>query len=80
MVAPLIHYKLASKYISQTKIHAFIALKWSWIYSIMEYFIQFLFHFRDRRQLFLFHGVSFAQEILKELILLCMDYDIVLRL
>ena len=41
---------------------------------------QFLFHFRGRRRLLLFNGVLFSQEISKELILLCMDYDVALRL
>ena len=41
---------------------------------------QFLFHFRGRRRLLLFNGVLFAQEIPKELILLCTDYDVALRL
>ena len=41
---------------------------------------QLLFHFRGRRLLFLFNGVLFPQKILKELILLCMDYDVALRL
>ena len=40
----------------------------------------FLFHFRGRRRLLLFNGVLFAQEIPKELILLCTDYDVALRL
>ena len=34
---------------------------------------QFLFHFRGQWRLLL-NGVLFTQEILKELILLCMDY------
>ena len=41
---------------------------------------QFLFHFRGWRHLFLFNGILFAPEIPKELILLCMDYDIALKL
>ena len=41
---------------------------------------QFLFLFRGRRRLFLSNGVLFAQEIAKELIVLCMDYDVALRL
>ena len=41
---------------------------------------QFLFHFRGQRRLLLFNGVLFAQEILKELILLCMDYDVAFKL
>ena len=35
---------------------------------------QFLFPFRRQTRLLLFNGVLFAQEILKELILLFMDY------
>ena len=42
--------------------------------SFSFYRIQFLFHFRGGRRLLLFNGILFAQEILKELILLCMDY------
>ena len=41
---------------------------------------QFLFHFRGQRHLLLFNDTLFAQEISKELILLCMDYDRALRL
>ena len=41
---------------------------------------QFLFHFTGRRRLVLCNGVLFAQKIPKELILLCMDYDVALRL
>ena len=37
---------------------------------------QFTFHFRGRKRLLLFNGVLLAQDIPKELILLCMDYDI----
>ena len=40
----------------------------------------FLFHFRGQSRLVLFNGVSFVQKILKELILLCIDCDVVLRL
>ena len=36
-------------------------------------------NFICRRHLLLFNGVLFAQETPKELILLCMDYDIALR-
>ena len=41
---------------------------------------QFLFHFRGQRHLLLFNGILFAKEIPKELILLCMNYDVALRL
>ena len=41
---------------------------------------QFLFYFRRRRRLLLFNGVLFAEEIPMESIVLCMDYDVVLRL
>ena len=41
---------------------------------------QFLLHLRGRRRLLLFNGVLFVQEIPMELILLCMDYDVALRL
>ena len=41
---------------------------------------QFSFPFRDRRRLLLFNGVLSAQESPKELMLLCMNYDVVLRL
>ena len=41
---------------------------------------QFLFHFKDRRRLLLSNDVLFDQEILKELILSCTDYDVALRL
>ena len=41
---------------------------------------QSLFHFKGRRRLLLFNGVLFAQKILNKLILLCMDYDVALRL
>ena len=41
---------------------------------------QILLFQRGRRRLLLFNGVLFPQEILKELILLCMDYDVPLRL
>ena len=41
---------------------------------------QFLFHFRGWRRIFPSNGVLFTQEILNEIILLCMDYDIALRL
>ena len=40
----------------------------------------FLFYFRGRRCLILLHGVSFTYEIPNEIILLCIDYDIALRL
>ena len=38
----------------------------------------FSFYFRRLRRLFLFNILLFAQEIPKELILLCMDYDVLL--
>ena len=38
------------------------------------------FHFRGGTRLFLFNGIVFAQEIPKKLILLCIDYDVALRL
>ena len=41
---------------------------------------QFLFHFRYRRHLLLFNGVLFAQKNSMELILLCIDCDVALRL
>ena len=41
---------------------------------------QFLFQFRGQRRLLLVNGVLFAQEIPKESILLCMDYDVAFRL
>ena len=41
---------------------------------------QFSFPFRDRRSLLLFNGVLSAQESPKELMLFCMNYDVVLRL
>ena len=42
--------------------------------------LKFSFHFRGRMRLLLFNGVLFAQEIPKEWILLCMDYDVEIRL
>ena len=42
--------------------------------------LQFLFHFRGRSRPFPFNGVLFIQEIPNEIILLCMDYDVALRL
>ena len=36
--------------------------------------------FRCKRRFLLFNGVLFALKILKELILLCMDYDVALGL
>ena len=42
--------------------------------------LQSLIHFKGRRRLLLFNGVLFAQKILNKLILLCMDYDVALRL
>ena len=39
---------------------------------------QFLFNFRGRKCLLLFNGVLVTQEM--ELILLCMDYDVAIRL
>ena len=42
--------------------------------------LKFLFHFRGRMRLLLFNGILFAQEIPKKWILLCMDYDVELRL
>ena len=41
---------------------------------------QFLFHFRGQTRLRLCNGVSFAQEIPKDLILLCMNDDVAFRL
>ena len=41
---------------------------------------QFLFHFRGRIRLPFFNGILFGQEIPKELIRLCVDYDVALRL
>ena len=41
---------------------------------------QFLFHFRGQRRLLYFNGILFAKEISKELILLCIDYDVALTL
>ena len=41
---------------------------------------QFLFHFRGRWRLFLFSAALFAQETPKEFTLLCMNYDVALRL
>ena len=41
---------------------------------------QFLFHSTGRMRVLHFNGVLFTQEIPKELILLCMDYDVALRL
>ena len=38
------------------------------------------FHFRGGTRYFLFNGIVFAQEIPKKLILLCIDYDVALRL
>ena len=40
---------------------------------------QFFFHLRGRRPVFMVNVVLFGQEISKEIILLCMDYDITLR-
>ena len=49
--------------------------------SFSFYHRYFRFYFTiEVRRLLLFNGVLFAQEIPKELILLCMDYDIVFRL
>ena len=54
------------------------------IYSFRFTIFQFLFHFRGRRRLsllmasFPFNGVFFIQTIPNEMILLCMDYDVVL--
>ena len=42
--------------------------------------IEFLFYFRGWRRLFPFNGVLFAQEVRNEIILLCMDYDVAIRL
>ena len=39
-----------------------------------------MFHFSDRRCLFPFNGVLFTREIPKEIIILCIDYDVALRL
>ena len=50
------------------------------IYFSFYHNISVLFHFRCRRCILLFNCVLFAQENLKELILLCMDYDVALRL
>ena len=50
------------------------------IYFLSTITCQFLFHFRGRRRLLPFNGAFFAQEVPKELILLCMDYDVALRL
>ena len=41
--------------------------------------LQLLFHFRGPRRL-LFNDVLLAQEITKELILLCMDFEVAFRL
>ena len=41
---------------------------------------QFLFQFRSQRRLLLFNGILFAQEVPKESVLLCMGYDVALRL
>ena len=41
--------------------------------------LQYLFHFRGRKRLLLFNDL-FAQEIPKDLILLCIDYDVAFRL
>ena len=49
------------------------------IYVSFYHNISVFFHFRGRRRL-LFNGISFAQEIPKELILLYMDYDVSIRL
>ena len=50
------------------------------IYFLSTITCQLLFRFRGRSRLLPFNGVLFAQEIPKELILLCMDYDVALRL
>ena len=41
---------------------------------------QFLFHFKAQSRILLFNGVLFVPEIPKELILLCLYYDVALRL
>ena len=51
-----------------------------YIFFFLPITFQFLFHFRGGRRLLLFNGVLFAQEIPKEIILLCMDHDVALRL
>ena len=40
----------------------------------------FLFYFRGRRCLILLNGVLFTDEIPNEIILLCIDYGVALRL
>ena len=42
--------------------------------------LKFLFNFRRRRRLFRFNGVLFTQEISNEIMLLCVGYDVALRL
>ena len=42
--------------------------------------LQFLFHFKGGRRLFPFNGICFIQEIPNEIMLLCMDYEVALRL
>ena len=52
-----------------------------WIYIFLSTItFAFLFLFRGQRRLLLFNSTLFAQEIPKEIILLCMDYDMPLGL
>ena len=52
-----------------------------WIYIFLSTItFAFLFPFRGQRRLLLFNSTLFAQEIPKEIVLLCMDYDMPLRL
>ena len=63
-------------YIAPYKIDCFFLNTCFSYYHNISVFI----HVRGWRHLLLFNGVWFAQEIPKELILLCMDYDVALRL
>ena len=46
------------------------------IYFSFYHNILVFIHFRGRRPLLLFNGILFAQEILRVVILLCVDYDV----
>ena len=45
-------------------------------FKIYSFLSTITFRFRDQSRLFLFNGVLFAEAIPKELILLCIDYDV----
>ena len=66
-----------SHYITPYKKNCFFLNIYIFLFTIT---FQFLFHFRCWRRPPYFNDILFALEIPKDLILLCVDYDIVLRL